>query len=214
MSLTAEAKAIVDEYGDDPVPMGVLKKRAKDIKVNHALGLELWGTGKYFVQMLGALILDKKQIDLATIEGFADELVDRDDFEMNRLSEWLLANQLMKDKRLSALIDEWEKHENAVLRRLFWYKQARLRWTGQTPPDNTGYLMDQIEANFMDEVPMVQWSMNFCAGQIGIFDAPFRDRCIKLGEKTEYMIDEKVPANCVPSYLPLFIAHGVSKQAA
>jgi hypothetical protein len=48
--------------------------------------------------------------------------------ERTQLADWLLANQLAKDKKLVSLIATWEKNPSPILRRLFWYHQARLRW--------------------------------------------------------------------------------------
>ena len=66
-------------------------------------------------------------------------------------------------KKLVALIVTWEKNPSPVLRRWFWYHQARLRWVGQTPPDNSADLLDSLESNMAKAEPEVQWAMNFCA---------------------------------------------------
>ena len=60
--------------------------------------------------------------------------------------------------------------------------------------------------------PEVQWAMNFCAGQIGIFEPKLRTRCVKLGKKLGLYKDEIVPKNCTPSYLPEFIKIEVAKR--
>ncbi len=99
------------------------------------------------------------------------------------------------------------------LRRLFWYHQARLRWTGKKPPENTGYLLDSLEKSMANAEPGVQWAMNFCAGQIGIHEPNFRNQCVKLGEKTGLYRDSPVARNCTPSYLPGFIRIEVEKLA-
>jgi len=57
--------------------------------------------------------------------------------ERNQLMDWLMANQLVKDKKTIALIESWENSPSALQRRVFWYYQARMRWTGQAPPANT-----------------------------------------------------------------------------
>ena len=102
--------------------------------------------------------------------------------ERSQLADWLLANQLTKDKKLVSLIATWEKNPSPILRRLFWYHQARLRWVGQAPPGNSADLLDSLENNMANAEPEVQWAMNFCAGQIGVHEPEFRSRCIKLGE--------------------------------
>lgn len=62
--------------------------------------------------------------------------------------------------------------------------------------------MDALEKGRVDAEPVVQWAMNFCAGQIGILEPEYRSRCIALGEGVGLYKDEIVRKNCVPSYLP------------
>ena len=109
-------------------------------------------------------------------------------------------------------MESWEDNSSSLQRRLFWYYQARLRWTGQTPPNNTDYLLQQIEKNLKDEAPEVQWAMNFTAGWIGVYDKTNRKRCISIGKNTGLYKDEIVPRNCTPSYLPEFIKIEVGKR--
>jgi hypothetical protein len=123
-----------------------------------------------------------------------------------------MANQLTKDKKTIALMESWENSSSALQRRAFWYYQGRLRWMGQTPPENNGHLLAAIEANIAKEAPEVQWAMNFTAGWIGIYDKKFRTRCVALGEKTGLYKDEKVSKGCTPNYLPEFIAIESNKR--
>ena len=109
-------------------------------------------------------------------------------------------------------METWEHHSSPMLRRLFWYYQARLRWTGKTPPDNTPDLLVSLEKDLANAEPEVQWAMNFCAGQIGVFEPKLRPRCIKLGKTLGLYKDERVPKNCTPSYLPEFIRIEVAKR--
>ena len=175
--------------------------------------MELWSTGDLYPRLLATLIFDKKQLNQAVIESLVSDLGHHDLADRNQISEWLLANQLMKSKPLTALLTTWQEHPNDTLRRLFWYHQARLRWTGQTPPDNSGQLLDVLEVRMAEEVPEVQWAMNFCAGQMGVFEAQYRDRCINLGKSTGLYQDEPVARNCTPSYLPEFIRIEVDKRS-
>lgn len=132
--------------------------------------------------------------------------------EKNHLMEWLMANQLTKDKKTIALIQSWESSPSTLQRRTYWYYQARLRWTGQTPPDNTPELLSKIEANINSEAPEVQWAMNFAACWIGVYDESHRNRCMMIGEKTGLYKDEVVAKGCTPSYLPAFIEIEVDKR--
>ncbi len=192
--------------------LGDLKKLAREIKKDHELALELWSTGDLMARKLSVLIMDKKLLT----QDFLDHL-DRDmqvhtQTEQNRLMEWLMANQLMKDKKTTALITSWQDSPSVLQRRTFWYHQARLRWTGQVPPENTPELMDAIEANILKEDPAVQWAMNFTAGWIGVYDPDLRERCIAIGKQTGLYQEEVPVKGCTPNYLPSFIEIEVNKR--
>ena len=192
--------------------LGDLRKIAKDIKKDHELAMELWSTQEFLPRLLAILIMDKKHLSQDVLNKLDKDMQTHDFDERNNLMDWLMANQLMKDKKLIALMESWENSSSALQRRAFWYYQGRLRWTGQTPPDNTEYLLSQIEANIAQEEPEVQWAMNFNACWIGVYDEKYRERCIKIGEKTGLYKDEKVPRGCTPSYIPEFIRIEVNKR--
>ena len=149
---------------------------------------------------------------LGDIKKIASDMRSHSDEECAQLADWFLANQLMKDRNLTSRIESWQDNDSPVLRRLFWYHQARLRWTGKTPLGNSGALVSALENELASESPLVQWAMNFCAGQIGIHEPEYRSRCIALGEKLGLYRDDTVPKNCTPSYLPEFIRIEVEKR--
>ena len=212
MALSAAAKKIILEISNGNAKLGDIKKRGMEIKKDHDLAMELWSTGDYHARLLSVLVLDKKLLTQRVIDRLASDMLGHEDQERNQLTDWLLANQLMKDRKTVSLMETWETHPSPVLRRLFWYHQARLRWTGRTPPENSEYLLDSLERNMAGAEPGVQWAMNFCAGQIGVHEPEFRSRCIKLGETSGLYKDEPVAKNCTPSYLPEFIRIEVAKR--
>ena len=210
--VSAAAKKIASELKNEGTKLGDIKKRGKGIKRDHELAMELWATGAYHARLLSTLILDKKLLTQAAIDALAADMLDHDETERNQLADWLLANQLMKSKKTAALLETWEENASPLLRRLFWYHQARLRWTGQTPPENTGELLEKLERTMATAHPDVQWAMNFCAGWIGVHDPDFRPRCITLGEKIGLYKNDPVAKNCTPSYLPDFIRIEAAKR--
>lgn len=212
MALSARAKKLVAEITNGNVKLGDLKARGKAIKKDHALAMELWSTGEYCPRLLATLLFENKLLAEKVIDQLASDMLRHDAKERSQLTDWLLANQLAKDKKLVALMATWEKHPSPILRRLFWYHQARLRWVGQAPPGNSAELVHSLEADMADAEPEVQWAMNFCAGQIGIHEPKFRSRCIQLGETLGLYKDERVAKNCTPSYLPEFIRIEVAKR--
>lgn len=213
MKLSASAKKTISRLGDAP-KMGDIKKIAKEIKIDHDLALELWPQGGYHPRLLAALIFDKKQLTEADFEKIANDLLDHVEAERNYISDWLLANQIMKDKKLTALLESWKDSSIAILRRWFWYHQGRLRWTGKLPPEGaSAKLLDSIETDLKSEEPSVQWAMNFCAAWIGIFEPDLRQRCVDIGTRAGLYKDEKPIPNCTPNYLPEFIRIEVEKRA-
>ena len=196
------------------VKMGDIKKQAKVIKRDHDVAMELWQTQAFYPRMLATLILDKKQLTQDVIDQLAEDMLQHEVAQRNQLSEWLMANQLMKQQSTQDMLLSWQDAKSPVLRRLFWYHQARLRWAGQTPPDNSEALLALIEEHLATEEEQVQWTMNFCAGWIGIIEPEYRDRCVRLGESLGLYKDEKVSRNCTPSYLPEFIRIEVAKREA
>lgn len=209
--MTSKAQDIYTQISKEGTKLGDLRKIAKTIKKDHDLAMELWSTGAFMPRQLAILIMDKKQINQAFIDQLDTDMQTHEYKERNHLTDWLMANQLMKDKKMIALMKSWENSSSALQRRIFWYYQARLRWTGQTPPDNTEELLESIEENMADEAPEVQWAMNFTAGQIGTYDSAQRARCIALGEQIGLYKDEVAPKGCTPNYLPEFIKIQVGK---
>ena len=210
MKLSPKAKALLGQI-DDSTRLGGLRRLAKEIKTDHDLAMELWSAGSVAARRLAILIMDKTRV--------TQDLVDRLDADVQRheaperadLFDWLMANQVNKTKAGRDLLVSWDSSPSPLQRRLFWYHQARLRWTGQMPPPNTGQLLDWLEARIEGEEPEVQWAMNFTAGQIGTYQPEHRARCIALGERTGLYRDEMVAPGCTPSYLPDFIRIQVDK---
>lgn len=211
MKLSSKAENICAQINDKTTKLGDLRKLAKDIKKDHQLAMELWSTGKYLPRQLAILIMDAKLLSQELINKLDNDVQQHNMEERLQLIDWLMANQLAKDKRTVALMQSWKNSLSALQRRTFWYYQGRLRWVGQTPPTNTEELLSSIEERIESEDPEVQWAMNFTAGQIGIFQPEHRSRCIALGERTGLYKDEMVAKNCTPNYLPEFISIQVAK---
>lgn len=211
MTLSSKSKAIYAQINPDSTKLGDLRKMAKEIKIDHDLAMELWASGEFLPRQLAILIMDKKCLTQALIDSLDKDIQGHEIEERNQLIDWLMANQLAKDKKTIALIQSWENSASVLQRRVFWYYQARLRWMGNTNHTNTEALLSTIEEKMTKEQPEVQWAMNFTAGQIGKWQEEYRSRCIEIGVKTGLYKDEVVPRGCTPSYLPKFIPIEVAK---
>ena len=170
MELSSKANKIYNQIDKETTKLGDLRKLAKDIKKDHELALELWSTGKFMPRQLAILIMDKKLLNQEVIDQLDKDIQEHNFDEQNQLMDWLMANQLTKDKKIISLIESWENSSSKLQRRVFWYYQARLRWMGNTDQTNTEQLLDLIEKNLMKEEPEVQWAMNFTAGWIGVYE--------------------------------------------
>ncbi len=212
MILSTKAQKIDTEINVGGTKLGDLRKIAKEIKKDHELAKELWSTGRFLSRLLAILIMDIKKLNADVIDNLFKEIQDHQFDERLQLADWLMANQLTKDKKTIAQIKSWGNNSSSLQRRIFWYYQGRLRWTGQTPPSNTKELLSAIEERMLKEKPEVQWAMNFTAAWIGIFDQAYRNQCIKIGEKLGLYKDEIVAKNCSPNYLPKFIELEVEKR--
>ncbi len=211
MQKSYTSKDLISLTLDKNTKLGDLRKLAAAIKKDHALAIQLWQSGGFMTRQLSILIMDKKLLQEAAINKLVEDIDSHPQQEKLQLIDWLMANQLMKDKQTIAIIESWVNSNSILKRRVFWYYQGRLRWVGQTPPNNTAQLLELIEARIANEHPDVQWAMNFTAAQVGIFDSSYRSRCIALGEKTGLYKDEVVAKNCTPNYLPKYIAIQVAK---
>tara|TARA_A100000171_G_scaffold53095_1_gene76783 strand:+ start:7342 stop:7986 length:645 start_codon:yes stop_codon:yes gene_type:complete len=211
MKVSSKAQKIYSEIDKETTKLGDLRKIAKEINKDHALAMELWTTGEFLPRQLAILIMDKKLLNQEVIDQLDNDIQKHDFDEQNHLMDWLLANQLSKDKKIISLMESWKHSSSKLQRRVFWYYQARLRWMGNTNQSNTEELLNLIEKNLIKEEPEVQWAMNYTAGQIGKWQEKYRDRCISIGEETGLYKDEMVAKNCVPSYLPKFIPIEVAK---
>lgn len=211
MKISSKAQHILQKINRKTTKLGDLRIIAKDIKKDHELAMELWSTGEYPARQLAILIMDKKYLSQEFIDKLDKDIMTHTEEERLLLIDWLMANQLSKDKKTIAHMESWENCPSVLQRRTYWYYQARLRWVGQTPPPNSEKLLSLIEKRIEKEQPEVQWAMNFTAAQIGIFEPEFRSRCIALGERTGLYKDGVVAKNCTPDYLPQLIAIQVAK---
>lgn len=211
MKLSSKTAHILSQISTT-TKLGDLRKIAKEIKKDHEVALELWSTHSFLARLLAILIMDNKRISQDTVNKLDQDMLTHPPEERNQLMDWLMANQLTKDKKTIAFIESWQNSVSPLQRRIFWYYQARLRWTGQIPPPNSIELLNEIEAKITREEPEVQWAMNFLAGWIGVYEKQYRDRCIAIGEKTGLYKGDMVSRGCTPNYLPEFIAIESNKR--
>lgn len=204
MELSSKTEQILEQITGGNTKLGDLRVLARGIKKDHQLATELWSTKYFFARQLAILIMDKKLLDEDKIGRLVSDISQHTGNEKLQLMDWLMANQLTKDKKTIAFMESWENSRSSLKRRTFWYYQGRLRWMGKIRPDS-GELLSRIEEKIEKEEPEVQWAMNFTAGWIGVYEKQYRKRCIALGERTGLYKGQMVSKGCTPDYLPEFI---------
>ena len=143
MKLSSKAENLLEQI-NSKTKLGDLRKMAKDIKKDHELAMELWSTQKFLPSQLAILIMDNKLLSQDQINKLDKDTQVHSFDERNQLMDWLMANQLSKDKKTITLMESWENSPSSLQRRIFWYYQARSRWLGQTPPPNTEELLSIV----------------------------------------------------------------------
>lgn len=211
MKLSPNANKILQQINNKDTKLGDLRLVAREIKKDHPLAMELWSTGIFFARQLAILIMDKKQLTEELIDNLISDIHQHEGNEKLHLIDWLFANQLTKDKKTIEMIESWEGSKSSLKRRIYWYYQARLRWTGKIQSDSEK-LLEKIEKKIEAESPEVQWAMNFTAGWIGVFEKNYRNRSIRLGENTGLYKGQMVSKSCTPDYLPDFITIETKKR--
>ncbi|MBX4383872.1 hypothetical protein K4G98_25305, partial [Mycobacterium tuberculosis] len=88
---------------------------------DHELAMELWSTEEFLPRLLAILIMDKKLLSQDVLNKLDKDIQTHTFDERNNLMDWLMANQLTKDKKKIALMESWENSPSPLQRRAFWY---------------------------------------------------------------------------------------------
>src|SRR5690606_19974842 len=106
MDFSPQAEDILAKITAD-TRLGDLRKVAAVVKKDHALALELWSTGQFLPRQLAILIMDKKQLSQAFIDTLDNDIRQHPIDEQLQLTDWLMANQLSKDKKTISFMEAW-----------------------------------------------------------------------------------------------------------
>src|SRR5689334_15643374 len=108
MKLSSKAESIYTQINSKTTKLCDLRNIVKDIKKDHELAIELWSTGEYLPRQLAIMIMDKKLLSQELIDMFDNDIQNHKAEEQTQLIDWLMANQLSKDKKTIALMKAWE----------------------------------------------------------------------------------------------------------
>lgn len=181
------------------VKMGDLRALAKELKKQHALGLELWDSGWFEARILASLLLDPKQLS----EGDCIRLAESCDSPP--LLDKLTGNVLEESTLAEALRARWLDSTDPLLGRAGWHLM-----TAAVQKDKQGALdLDALLAKIEAELPATprpkKEAMNMCLVMIGVYHASHMDKAIAAGERLGRWDDRPVPKGCTSSYPPEWI---------
>ena len=116
MKHSTEVKTILSQIDPQTTKLGDLRKMAKEIKIDHELALELWSNGDFLPRQLSILIMDKRLLTQELMDKLDADIRSHSIDERNQLMDWLMANQLAKNKKTISLIESWEDSPSSLQR--------------------------------------------------------------------------------------------------
>jgi 3-methyladenine DNA glycosylase AlkD len=191
-----------DQFG---VKLGDIRNVAEDIKTNHELAMELWGTGNVDARLLAILVMKPK--DLSADE--LDEMVRSVTF--TQVADWLYSYVIKKHPEKEALREKWMAVDHPMAARAGWSSTAS-RVARDAEGLDLEALLDRIEAEMAAAPPNEQWTMNTCLAEIGIHHPQHRKRAIAIGEKLGVYRDYPVSKGCTSPFAPIWINEMVRRQ--
>lgn len=190
------------QYG---VKLGDLRAIAKKVKVDHALGLELWNTGILDAMLLGILVMKPKQLTLIDLETMVRELTTA------QLAEWFSSYVLKVHPERESLREKWMNSDNAMTARMGWSLTASR--IGKDPGGlDIVALLDRLEAEMGTAPEAAQWTMNYALAEIGINFPELRERAIAIGEELGVYRDYPTSKGCTSPFAPTWIREMVARQ--
>lgn len=220
---TKQAMARLEELGDEKrrafnakrgagdnqfgVKTGDLRKLAKEIKVDHELGLNLWETGNADAQMLAILLVRPEDLSADQLAQMAREGT------CEWVADWLNSYVIKKHPDKESVREKWMKSKDAMTKRAGWSLTSE-RVAKQPDGLDLDALLDRLEKEMPKAAPQAQWTMNACLANIGIHHEEHRDRALAIGEALGIYRDYPVSKGCTSPFAPIWINEMVSRQKA
>ena len=187
------------------VKTGDIRKLAKEIKVDHALGLALWETGNADAQMLAILLVRPKDLALDQLSAMAREGT------CEWVADWLSSYVIKKHPDKESVREDWMASKDAMTARAGWSLTAE-RVVKSPDGLDLAALLDRLESEMPTAPPQAQWTMNACLVQIGIHHEKHRERALEIGEALGIYRDYPVSKGCTSPFAPIWINEMVSRK--
>lgn len=201
-------REVNERHGDDHgVNLTKLRAVAKRLKTQQDLARELWATEDTAARLLALLICRPKSFERDELDAMLRGA------RTPKVHDWLVNYVVKKHPEAESLRLAWIDDPDPVTASAGWAltsERVQKRPEGLDLPG----LLDVIEAEMKDAPDRLQWAMNQCLAQIGIFHADLRERAIAIGERLEVLKDYPTPPNCTSPFAPIWIDEIVRRQHA
>jgi 3-methyladenine DNA glycosylase AlkD len=188
------------------VKMGDIRAIAKSIKINHELGLELWGSGNIDAMLLATLIMKPNLLSEEELERMTASVT------YTWLADWLMTHIIRQHPCKESMRWRWMESSHPMLARAGWSLTTE-RVLKNPEGLALGALLDRIEREMGNAPSPTQWTMNYCLAEIGIHFAEHRKRAIDIGEKLGLYRDYPVSKGCTSPFAPTWIGEMVARLA-
>ncbi len=191
-----------DQYG---VKLGDIRKVANEIKADHALALELWGTGNFEARLLAILLIKPKALSAAEM----DTMVRSN--RVPQVSDWLNSYVVKAHPDKETLRRQWMASDHLMAARAGWSLTAERIAKGADGLELPA-LLDRIEREMAGAAPEPQWTMNVALAQIGIHHPEHRAKALAIGERPGVYRDYPTSPGCTSPFAPIWIDEMVRRQ--
>jgi 3-methyladenine DNA glycosylase AlkD len=189
------------------VRLGDIRKLADEIKTNDELAFALWETGNIDAQLLAILLMKPKKLARDKLEQMVRSV------NFVQVADWLNAYIVKNHPAKEALRQAWMEDNHPWAARAGWSLTSE-RIVKNPEGLDLPALLDRIEAEMGSAAAEVQWTMNFCLGNIGIHFPKHRKRAIAIGEKLGIYRDYPVSKGCTSPFVPIWVDEMVRRQKA
>jgi len=187
------------------VKMGDIRALAKQIKVDHDLGIALWQTGNVEAMLLSTLLVKPKQIPAADLDAMVASVT------YTNVADWLTTNVIKVHPSKEALRQRWMTSDHPMRSRAGW--SLTTERVIKDPDDlDLAALLDRIETEMGSAPEAAQWTMNYALAEIGIKYPEHRSRAMAIGEKLGVFRDYPTPKGCTSPFAPIWISEMVKRQ--
>lgn len=188
------------------VKMGDIRNLAKQLKINHELGLQLWNAGNIEAQFLAILIMKPDQLTAQQLDAMVQQI------DFTHVADWFSSYILKDHPAKEELRIKWLKSKNKWALRAGWSLMA-----GKIARDSNDLDLDALLKQLQKEMPKaaqeVQWAMNYALAYIGIHDPAYRKQALSIGEELGIYRDYPVSKGCTSPFAPIWINEMVKRQS-